>query len=91
MVQVTQLLLFNSYNLASRADDPCQPGTVFNGHISIPGYCVERENALNKTAIHRLKDMAADSEIPELSQQVQALLGFLLHTDNAITETKFRV
>ena len=89
--QASHLLLVDSYNLASCGNDSCQPNSVFYRQISVPGYYVGRENALNKTAIHRLKDMAADSEIPELSQQVQALLGFLVRIDNAIIETKFRV
>ena len=57
--------------------------------VSIPGYYAERENVLNKTAIHRLKDMAADSEAPELPQQVQALLCFLVHVDYVIIKTEF--
>ena len=55
MEQVTQLLLCGSYNLPSRVDDSCQA-------MPIPGYNVESENTLNKTAIHRLKDVAADSK-----------------------------
>ena len=39
--------------------------------VSIPGHYAERENALNKTAIHRLKVMADDSEAPELPHDTQ--------------------
>ena len=35
--------------------------------------------------------MAADSETPELPQQVQPLMGFLVHVDCVVTETEFRV
>ena len=49
LVQVTQLLLFGSYNLASHVDDLGQPSSVFNWQISMPGYYVKREKALKKT------------------------------------------
>ena len=39
--------------------------------------------------IHRLKVMADDSEAPELPQQVQALLCFLVHVDYVTIKTGF--
>ena len=92
MEKVTRLHLLGSYNLVSRVDNSCRPSSVFLTH-RFPHQLVTMLKERMLPTGQRYTDsgnVAADSETPELPQQVQPLLGFLVHVDCVITETEFR-
>ena len=93
MEKVTRLHLLGSYNLVSRVDNSCRPSSVFLTH-RFPYQLVTMLKERMLPTGQRYTDsgnVAADSETPELPQQVQPLMGFLVHVDCVVTETEFRV
>ena len=80
MEQVSQLLLFGSYNLANGAVSRVVPTELFFA-----------DRFPYEVTIDWLKEMAADSETPKLPQKMQPLLCFLVHVDYVISENEFRV